>query len=65
LRKQAAARVYWASPLPDGVRLPSVPDRRKRPDNVGFAIVGLGGYALSQMTPRFVQAERAHIVSLQ
>lgn len=51
-------------PLPDGVRLPSVPDRRVRPDSVGFAIVGLGGYALNQMMPRFAQAERAHIAAI-
>jgi glucose-fructose oxidoreductase len=51
-------------PLPDGVRLPSAPDRRIRPDSVGFAIVGLGGYALNQMMPRFAQAERAHIAAI-
>ena len=51
-------------PLPDGVRLASVPDRRVRPDSVGFAIVGLGGYALNQMMPRFAQAERAHIAAI-
>lgn len=51
-------------PLPDGVRLPSARDRRIRPDSVGFAIVGLGGYALNQMMPRFAQAERAHIAAI-
>ncbi|MCW4460243.1 Gfo/Idh/MocA family oxidoreductase [Sphingomonas sp. BT-65] len=51
-------------PLPEGVKLPSTPPRRKRPDSVGFAIVGLGGYALNQMMPRFDQAERAHIAAI-
>lgn len=51
-------------PFPDGVQLPSAADRRTRPDSVGFAIVGLGGYALNQMMPRFAQAERAHIAAL-
>jgi glucose-fructose oxidoreductase len=51
-------------PLPDGVKLPSSPPRRKRPDSVGFAIVGLGGYALNQMMPRFEQTERTHIAAI-
>jgi predicted dehydrogenase len=51
-------------PLPGGVKLPAAPPRRKRPDSVGFAIVGLGGYALNQMMPRFEQAERAHIAAI-
>jgi predicted dehydrogenase len=51
-------------PLPDDVRLPSAPARPIRPDSVGFAIVGLGGYALNQMMPRFAQAERAHIAAI-
>lgn len=51
-------------PLPQGVRLPATPPRPKRADSVGFAIVGLGGYALNQMMPRFDQADRAHISAL-
>jgi len=51
-------------PLPETVKLPSTPPRRKRPDSLGFAIVGLGGYALNQMMPRFDQAERAHIAAI-
>lgn len=51
-------------PLPQGVRLPGTPPRRKRPDSVGVAIVGLGGYALNQMMPRFADAERCHIAAL-
>ncbi|WP_375421060.1 Gfo/Idh/MocA family oxidoreductase [uncultured Sphingomonas sp.] len=46
------------------MKLPSSPPRRKRPDSVGFAIVGLGGYALNQMMPRFEQTERAHIAAI-
>lgn len=51
-------------PMPDGVQLPDTPPRPKRADSVGFAIVGLGGYALNQMMPRFHRAERAHIAAL-
>ena len=51
-------------PLADSVRLLSAPNRWTRPDSVGFAIVGLGGYALNQMMPRFAQAERAHIAAI-
>jgi predicted dehydrogenase len=51
-------------PLPNGVKLPSAPPARKRPDSVGFAIVGLGGYALNQMMPRFADTDRAHIAAI-
>lgn len=51
-------------PMPGGVELPGSPPRVKRPDSVGFAIVGLGGYALKQMMPRFTQAERAHVAAI-
>lgn len=51
-------------PMPDGVNLPTIPPSRKRSDSVGFAIVGLGGYALNQMMPRFDQAERAHVAAI-
>jgi predicted dehydrogenase len=50
--------------MPGGVRLPSKPQGRKRPDSVGFAIVGLGGYALNQMMPRFAETDRAHIAAI-
>ncbi|PAX06963.1 Gfo/Idh/MocA family protein [Sphingomonas lenta] len=51
-------------PMPGGVDLPAAPPRPKRPDSVGFAMVGLGGYALNQMMPRFAQAERAHVAAI-
>ncbi|MBD8680134.1 Gfo/Idh/MocA family protein [Sphingomonas sp. CFBP 13720] len=51
-------------PLPDGLKLPSTPPRRKRADSVGIAIVGLGGYALNQMMPRFAETERTHIAAI-
>jgi predicted dehydrogenase len=51
-------------PLPGGLDLPDTPPRPKRPDSVGFAIVGLGNYALRQMMPRFAQSERAHIAAI-
>lgn len=58
-----AARVA-GQPMPDGVDLAAAPQRAKRPDSVGFAIVGLGGYALNQMMPRFAQSRRAHIAAI-
>ena len=51
-------------PMPGGLDLPASPPRRKRPDSVGFAIVGLGTYALRQMMPRFAEAERAHVAAI-
>jgi glucose-fructose oxidoreductase len=51
-------------PMPGGVELPASPPRRKRADSVGFAIVGLGGYALNQMMPRFADTDRAHIAAI-
>jgi glucose-fructose oxidoreductase len=51
-------------PLPRGTKLPSNPPGRKRSDSVGFAIVGLGGYALNQMMPRFAETDRAHIAAI-
>ena len=51
-------------PMPEGAALPASSPRRIRPDSVGFAIIGLGNYALNQMMPRFAQAERAHIAAL-
>ena len=50
--------------MPNGVELPATPPRKKRSDSVGFAIVGLGDYALKQMMPRFAQTERADIAAL-
>ena len=50
--------------MPNGVELPATPPVRKRPDSLGFAIVGLGNYALRQMMPRFAQAERAHVAAI-
>lgn len=58
-RAQAVGR-----PMPNGVELPETPSGPKRTDSVGFAIVGLGGYALNQMMPRFERAERAHIAAI-
>jgi len=50
--------------MPQGVELPASAPPRKRPDSVGFAIVGLGDYALKQMMPRFSQSERSHVAAL-
>ncbi|WP_426167609.1 Gfo/Idh/MocA family protein [Sandarakinorhabdus sp. DWP1-3-1] len=58
---KAAAR---GRPMPDGVTLPSAPPRSPRPGSVGYAVVGLGDYALNQMMPRFARTERSHIAAL-
>lgn len=50
--------------MPKNVELPSTPPRPKTPDSVGYAIVGLGDYALNQMMPRFSRSERSHIAAL-
>lgn len=61
---QAGVPEAVGQPMPGGVDLPETPPRPKRADSVGVAIVGLGGYALNQMMPRFEQSERAHIAAL-
>jgi predicted dehydrogenase len=61
MSETAAAR---GRPMPDDVSLPSSPPRSERPDSVGYAIVGLGGYALKQMMPRFSRSPRSHIAAL-
>ena len=61
---QASGPRATGRPMPNGVELPTTPPRRKRPDSVGFAIVGLGNYALRQMMPRFEQAGRAHVAAI-
>ncbi len=63
LQARGAARAAGQR-MPDGVELPATPPQRKRADSVGFAVVGLGNYALKQMMPRFAQAERAHVAAL-
>lgn len=51
-------------PMPGGVELPAAAPQPKRADSVGFAVVGLGGYALKQMMPRFAHSQRAHIAAI-
>lgn len=61
---QGAAPVAKGQPLPDGITLPSAPPPAPRPGSVGFAIIGLGDYALKQIMPRFAQSQRCHIAAL-
>lgn len=61
---QSRSPVATGQPMPGGVELPSTPPRSRRADSVGFAIIGLGDYALKQIMPRFDQSERAHIAAL-
>lgn len=56
--------VAAGQPMPEGATLPSAPPPAPRPGSVGFAIIGLGDYALKQIMPRFAQSERAHIAAL-
>ena len=51
-------------PLPEGVTLPATPPPTAKPGSVGFAITGLGDYALKQIMPRFAQSQRCHIAAL-
>ncbi|WP_121118466.1 Gfo/Idh/MocA family protein [Croceibacterium ferulae] len=50
--------------MPGNVELPASPPEPGSSDSIGFAIVGLGGYALNQMMPRFEQAKGAHIAAI-
>lgn len=61
---QGPAPAAQGQPLPEGVTLPSSPPKAPRPGSVGFAIIGLGDYALKQIMPRFVQSQRCHIAAL-
>lgn len=61
---QGPAPVAKGQPLPEGVTLPSAPPKAPRPGSVGFAIIGLGDYALKQIMPRFAQSGRVHIAAL-
>lgn len=56
--------VASGQPFPDGAELPASPPRAAQAGSVGFAIIGLGDYALKQIMPRFGQSERAHIAAL-
>ncbi|WP_197425819.1 Gfo/Idh/MocA family protein [Erythrobacter sp. CCH5-A1] len=58
------AAVAKGQPLPEGVTLPATPPPAPRPGSVGFAIIGLGDYALKQIMPRFAQSQRCHIAAL-
>jgi len=61
---QGPAPAALGQPLPEGVTLPSGPPKVPAPGSVGFAIIGLGDYALKQIMPRFAQSQRCHIAAL-
>jgi glucose-fructose oxidoreductase len=61
---QSPAPVAKGQPMPEGVTLPDAPPPAPRPGSVGFAIIGLGDYALKQIMPRFAQSSRCHIAAL-
>lgn len=56
--------VAEGQPMPGGVQLPDAPHPRPSEDSVGYAIVGLGGYALRHMMPAFARTKRSHIAAL-
>lgn len=51
-------------PMPSGVEWPDSPPPKPSGDSVGYAIVGLGGYALRQMMPAFTRTKRSHVAAL-
>lgn len=53
-----------SKPMPRNVTLPDSPPQKPSEDSVGFAVVGLGGYALNQMMPSISGARRSHIAGL-
>jgi glucose-fructose oxidoreductase len=61
---QPGRPIASGQPLPDGLTLPAAPPPAPRPGSLGFAIIGLGDYALKQIMPRFAQSQRAHIAAL-
>lgn len=61
---QGSAPRAKGQPMPDGVTLPSSPQRAAKPGSVGIAIIGLGDYALKQIMPRVSQSQRMHIAAL-
>lgn len=61
---QDSGPVAKGQPMPDGLTLPDSAPPAPRPGSVGFAIIGLGDYALKQIMPRFRQSERCHIAAL-
>lgn len=61
---QGAGVTAKGQPLPDGVTLPAAPPKAPAPGSVGFAIIGLGDYALKQIMLRFAQSQRCHIAAL-
>lgn len=63
-KSATSAPAAVGQPMPGGVQLPSTPPQRQAEDSVGFAIVGLGGYALNQMMPTFDGARRSHVAGL-
>lgn len=61
---QQGKPVATGQPMPDGTQLPDTPPGAAPSGSVGYAIIGLGDYALKQIMPRFAQAERSHIAAL-
>ncbi|MEQ9314864.1 MAG: hypothetical protein RLN72_03370 [Henriciella sp.] len=51
-------------PMPGSPPLPETPPQQDAADSVGIAVIGLGGFALYQMMPNFVNARRAHIAAV-
>lgn len=51
-------------PFPNWGRLPDSVPAAPQKDSVGFAVVGLGGYAIGQVMPALVKANRCHVAAV-
>lgn len=51
-------------PFPSWGSLPDTTPPAPEKDSVGFAVVGLGGYAIGQVMPALVKANRCHVAAV-
>ncbi|PHR92528.1 MAG: glucose-fructose oxidoreductase [Robiginitomaculum sp.] len=51
-------------PFPSWGRLPDTIPPAPKEDSVGFAVVGLGGYAIGQVMPALAKAGRCHVAAV-
>lgn len=57
-------REAMGMPFPRGVNLPERPPAPPGKDSVGFAVVGLGRYALARVMPALARGERCHVAAV-
>lgn len=61
---QAGEPQAEGQPMPRGVDLPDGQTIEAREGSVGIAVIGLGGYALNNMMPRFADADGVHLAGV-